>query len=461
MNARLAAIAALLLAALASAQDPSPFRVHGSVTLPPGCPAGAPVGIVARRGNPCSGLAGALIAGTDVDASGNFELGFDLREPGFFLGLDARWLELRPVWIDVRPDEASIEVLLAPALRGILHGRFALSGAAHFPTRSIAGSWVWFEGPQPHAAEVDGNGEFELCCPADGTSGTLCARPREFAPLLVDAPAIRDGASTDFVLPLVEPAGLSGRIVDSAGNGVAGLTLSIWFGLEGRHPLALDPWGEVQSVSSDAEGHFEAQGLPPGDLRLRVEDPRWRSPGAQLIGLQPGEQRVGLELGLLRAASLRGVVLDEFGEPVEGARVTAGMREGWGGLMVATTDALGRYAFDAALPGEYMLGAVSDGRSARAGFVALGEGSREQAQLVLGRAGELAIHVADDEAPVLVRVTDRLGFLRAELPRRGRGARRRARRAADRAHGPRAPPGCALDVKPRIPPKVERQPRVE
>ncbi len=414
MNARLAALAALLLAPLAPAQNPSPLRVHGSVILPPGFPAGASVGIVARRGNPCAPLAGAALAWTEADANGDFVLELELADPGFFLALDARWLELRPLWIDARTDEASIEVVLAPALRAILHGRFVRAAGAHVPTRSLAGSWVWIEGTELHAAEIDADGEFELCCPAGEKPRTLRARPREFAPLLVDAPALRDGGSTEFVLPLVEPAGLSGRILDSTGNGLAGVTLSLWLGREGRQALALDPWGDVQSVTSDAGGRFEAQGLPSGDLRLYVEDPRWRSAGAQVIGLEPGEQRSDLELVALRAASLRGLVLDESGEPVAGAHVVAGMREGWGGTMVATSDALGRYAFDAALPGEYVIGASAEGRSARPQFVSLAEGGREQAHMLLGRASELVIHVSDLEAPVLVRVTDALGFLCAE-----------------------------------------------
>jgi protocatechuate 3,4-dioxygenase beta subunit len=414
MNPCLAASAVLFLALPAAAQVPNPIRVHGSVVLPAGSPADTAVEIVARRGEPCAPLTGPVIAGSALDARGEFELSFELHETGFYLVLESRWLELRPLWIEASADAGPIEVLLAPALRGIVHGRFALSAEAHFPTRPIAGSWVWIEGAGLHATAVDAEDSFELCCPAAGTSAVLCARPREYAPVLLDALALRDGDSTELVLPLVEPAGLSGRILDSGGKGLAGVPLSFWVGLEGHRALALDPWGDLQSVVSGEGGRFEAAGLPPGDLRVHIDDPRWRSLAAQVLGLQPGEQRSGLELVLLRAASLRGVVLDEFAEPVAGARVTAGMREGWGGLMVATTDAQGRYAFDAALPGEYVLSASSEGRCARPGFVALGEGAREQAQLALGRASDLRIHLVDHEAPVLVRVTDRLGFLRAD-----------------------------------------------
>jgi hypothetical protein len=415
MNVRVAAIAALLLALPAAAQNPVPLWIHGHMILPPGCPAGEPIEILARRGNPCAPLAGAASAGTEVDASGNFGLALELRDPGFYLALEARWLELRPLWIEARPGESSIEIVLVPALRGILRGRFVAPAGAPCPSRPIAGSWVWIEGTELHAAEVDANGEFELCGPASGMSGTLCARPREFAPVFVDAPPVHDGGSTECVLPLLEPASIRGRIVDSARNGIAAVTFSCWRGIDLQRPLALDPWGDVQAVTSGEDGQFEAQELPPGDLTLRIEDPRWRTLGTRVTGLQPGEQRDGLELVLLRASSLRGVVVDELAQAVAGARVTAGTRDGSAGLMVATTDAQGRYAFDAALPGEYVLSASSDGQAAHsAGVVSLGEGGREQADLVLGRGSALRVDVRDHEAPVLVRVTDAIGFLRAD-----------------------------------------------
>lgn len=414
MNPCLAASAALFLALPALAQGPTPIRVHGSVVLPAGCPADPAIEIVARRGEPFAPLTGAANAAADVDERGQFELALERTDAGFYLVLESRWLELRPLWIDIRPDAGPVEVLLAPALRGIVHGRFELSAEAHLPTRPVAGSWVWIEGARVHAAEVDADGRFELCCSAAGASAVLCARPREYAPVLVDALGVREGDALELVLPLVEPAALAGRVLDSSGRGLAGVTLSVWLGLDGRRPLALGPWGDVQSVTSGEGGRFEALGLPPGDLRLHIDDSRWRPFACQVPGLEPGELRSGLELVLLRAAALRGVVLDEFATPVAGARVTAGMREGRGGLLVATTDALGRYAFDAAPPGEYVLAASSEGRSARPGFVALGEGAREQAQLTLGRASELRIQLAGHEAPVLVRVTDMLGFLRAE-----------------------------------------------
>src|SRR5690349_674016 len=192
MNTCLAAGAALLLALPAAAQAPIPIRVHGSIVLPAGCPADTPVEIVARRGEPFAPLMGAAIAGAEVAGRGEFELSFELAESGFYLVLESRWLELRPLWIAALPESGPIEVLLAPELRGIVHGRFALSAEAHSPTRPIAGSWVWIEGARLHATAVDSEGRFELCCPADG-AGVLCARPREYAPVFVDALALRDG----------------------------------------------------------------------------------------------------------------------------------------------------------------------------------------------------------------------------------------------------------------------------
>jgi protocatechuate 3,4-dioxygenase beta subunit len=414
MNVRFAAIVALSLASSAAAQVAAPVWIRGRVLLPPGTPGAEPIEVLARRGDAHAGLAGSLLAGAHLDASGAFEFEVEPRDPGFFLALESRWLELRPLWIEPRPGESAIEIVLAPALRGYLRGRF-LPPDSRPGALPIRGSWVWIEGAELRAAEVDADGEFELCGPAAEMGGALCARPHEFAPLLIDAPEFRDGQASELVLPLLEPARLHGRLVDSSGIGIAGATISFWRGGEGQRPLALNPWGDIQAITSGLDGSFDAQELPPGDLTLRVEDPRWRALGIQVRGLLPGEERSGLELVLLRGASLRGQVLDELGQPLAGARVTAGMREGAGGLMVATTDAQGRYAFDAALPGEYVLSASCEGRAAHSeGALTLQEGAREQTSLVVGRGSLLRVALADHEAPVHVRVTDALGFLRAD-----------------------------------------------
>jgi protocatechuate 3,4-dioxygenase beta subunit len=385
------------------------------VCLPAGFPIGDPIEILARVGNPQAPLAGAVLAGAAADAAGEFGLTLAPQDSGFFLTLRSRWLELRPVWIGTRPGESSIEIVLVPALRGILHGRFVSSVGEPPPPRILAGSWVWIAGMELRAAEVDADGEFELCGPASQMCGPLCALPHEFAPLHFEAPPIRDGDSTELVLPLVAPAGLRGRVVDSAGNGIPGLSLSLWRGSETQRPLLIDPWGDVQVITSGADGRFEALELPPGDLTLRIEDPRWRALGACVAGLRSGELREGLELVLLRSASLRGLVTDALGEPLAGARITAGMREGIGGLMVATSDAEGHFAFDAALPGEYVLSASSERAAAHsASVLALPEGGHVQADLRLSRGSELRVEVGDHEAPVRVRVVDAIGFLHAD-----------------------------------------------
>lgn len=414
MNVRSAFLAALSLATSASAQAPAPFRIEGRVLVPQGYPAADSIEIVARRGDPRLRLLGTVLSERRVGFDGRFELALELSDRGFYLVLDSRWLELPPLWIEPQTGEASLGVLLAPALRAVLHGRFGPAGVASQLPRSLAGSWVWAADGEARA-EVGADGTFELLAPASSLAGPLCAAPIAYAPLEFDSPAVEDGRSCEIELPLLEPASLQGRVVDSEGNGLRGWTLTFWRGTQPRRPLLLDPWGGILSTTTGADGIFAVDGLPPGDLCLRIEDPRWRAQGLEVRDLEPGELRSGVELVLLRAASLRGQVVDDSGWPVGGARVTAGRREGSGVPMVATTDADGRYAFDAALPGEYVLCACSEGRAAHSrGVVALAEGAREQANLVLGRGSELQVQLGEHAAPVRVLVLDALGFVRAD-----------------------------------------------
>ncbi len=415
MNARLASLALLVFALPAAAQHPARFLVEGRVLLPAGSRAGDPIEIVARRGAARAPVLGAALATTRPDAEGRFRLALDLAESGFYVALESRWLELRPLWIEPAPGERSIEVLLAPAARGVLHGRFVAPTDEPFSTDFLAGSWVWIEGGERCVAEVDASGEFELVGPASCLAGPLIACPRDFAPLFLDAPILEDGRLHELDLPLLEAAHVRGRVVDAAEHALAGVTLSLARGPEFAEPLPLDPWGDVRTVTSGTDGSFEIGALPPGDLRLSALDPRWRAQDALITGLRPGEDRAGVRVHLARAAALHGTVADEYALGVPGVRVTAGARSGMGNVQVTTTDQAGHYRFDSLAPGDYVLAASVDAQAtASRSVLTLGEGERELADLVLGAASELELSLREHPAPVQVRVEDAAGFLRAE-----------------------------------------------
>lgn len=414
MSARLASLAVFVLA-LPAAAEPNRFVVEGRLLLPAGFRAGEALEIVAWRASDGSGLHGAALGSAHPDAEGRFRLALELEERGFALGIQSRWLEQWPLWIEPRAGERSLEVRLAPRLRGVLRGRFVAPDERPFERAALAGSWLWIEGSPRCVTTSDSAGEFELAGPARSLDGALFACPRGFAPLVLERPLLEDGRELELALPLIEAAHVRGRLVDSAGRGIGGVTLSVARGRGPGMELPLDPWSESRTVTSARDGAFELGELPPGDLRLAPLDPRWRARAARIEGLRAGEERNGIELVLVRGAALAGTLVDEDGYALPGARVTAGPRSGEGALLVATSDADGQYRFDSLPPGDYVLCASLDDRAARSGRVlALGEGEHEQADLVLARGTHLVIDVRELPAPVQVHVEDAAGFLRAE-----------------------------------------------
>lgn len=129
-----------------------------------------------------------------------------------------------------------------------------------------------------------------------------------------------------------------------------------------------------RSISTDADGRWELKALPAASYRIRVQKGGYVAifygqmrPFAQgkVIDVSDGQVVEKLDVSLPRAGVITGAVMDEFGEPVTGARVTA-MRYGYmngqrrlvnsglGGL----TDDIGQFRLHGLTPGEYIISAA-------------------------------------------------------------------------------------------------------
>lgn len=158
-----------------------------------------------------------------------------------------------------------------------------------------------------------------------------------------------------------------GRVVSDAGEPLAGALVRL------RRPGA-----SVQSVSTDADGSFAIVNVPPGPARLQgsrngyvsVEyGQRYATEIGRTIDVRADETVRGLEIALPRGSVINGLVVDEHGEPVEGAIVRALQLRYAGGRRVAVqapgvrerrTDDLGRFRLFGLLPGRYLVAAFLD-----------------------------------------------------------------------------------------------------
>ncbi len=161
------------------------------------------------------------------------------------------------------------------------------------------------------SATADAAGRFELPRAALVPGASLSALQDGFAPALAAAP---DGPALELVLvlrrPELEPDVLAGRVLDEHGLAAAGAWVTL-----GAHCAVTDPAGSFRLARAGAEDARELSALlrghRPGRVRAELDPltgtPRW-----------PDWIEVRLEGAPL---ALRGVVVDEGGEPRPGVSV--------------------------------------------------------------------------------------------------------------------------------------------
>ena len=135
---------------------------------------------------------------------------------------------------------------------------------------------------------------------------------------------------------------------------------------------------EALAITGDS-GRFGFANIPPGRYKLRARcdgyqqawygapTPRY---AAGVITLHPGERRQDFNLRLTMLGSISGVVLDQDGDPVDGANVSLVSRSfrrgkrSFGQHGSASTNDRGEYRISNVTPGSYLVMANSRGRQA-------------------------------------------------------------------------------------------------
>jgi len=220
------------------------------------------------------------------------------------------------------------------------------------------------------------------------------ASTRTEAEVIALAPA-DERARIDFVVPGGRSMGQAFNVLlqmpivrpveASAGAAASGIIRGRVVSTEGRNlPFAdvrLFVEGDArqsQAVRADNDAQYEFRNLPAGRYRLIAaktgfgpvaSDGRTTDRGAATIPdvgvvLAAGEQRERVDVRLLRWGTLSGRVLDERGEPLQGARVDllrprfeAGRRRLMPASAAALTDDQGRYRLYSLPPGQYIVSA--------------------------------------------------------------------------------------------------------
>jgi hypothetical protein len=120
---------------------------------------------------------------------------------------------------------------------------------------------------------------------------------------------------------------------------------------------------EVANVWTADDGRFRADGLPEGRAVVEVRASGFRTRVVEGLALHAGETRE-LDVELEAGMRLAGRVLDDAGEPVPGATVTAiPPPDDDSGDQVARSDAEGRFVFEETGPGPYCVSVYKSGHA--------------------------------------------------------------------------------------------------
>ena len=168
----------------------------------------------------------------------------------------------------------------------------------------------------------------------------------------------------------------------------------------------------LQSVVSDAQGHYRLDRLPPGRIELSASQPGYYirslpSAGPVLIvDLEPSEEMSGADFELLPGGVITGQIAVRGNEPLDHAtvrvvRVTPGGHAVREPAFTAVTDDLGRYRAFGLEPGAYLLfvsppPALGDERLAEAYFPGA---DRSRARAIAVRGGQEVGGIDVDLAP--------------------------------------------------------------
>lgn len=240
------------------------------------------------------------------------------------------------------------------------------------------------------ATVANGQGAFALPWLEAGT-WTFQARAPGFAPTI--STPIATGTH-DAVIQLEPGVHVAGRTTD---GGEPAADVKVTLATVGMKAPAL-------AVTSDAEGAFVFEAVPPGDYLLRGEKAGRIVKDAPIQIAVANTPHNGLLLELVDGGVLRGRVSDrDSGEGISGVVVRA-LREGEGRLRLvsAPSDAQGRFEVAGLDPGAYEL--VADeapgysryGRNQSAVYVAIAAGETlEGISIALSRGVVISGHVVD------------------------------------------------------------------
>lgn len=273
---------------------------------------------------------------------------------------------------DVATGREDVELVLEEGLR--FEGRVVAESGAPIPGAKVT---LFHQGHSRY---------FPTSTGADGrfTSGSL---PEGNYGLVASSPGLMPAYVPDVRLEDLEavilhkPRRLTGRVLLTDGTPAPGAEVRMQ--------------ASEQVVVTDAEGRFSLGALAPGDYEVLAERGGQQGFAEVVIAEEGGDVEATVYLGTLFDAE--GVVLDEAGQPIAGATVTATSEVDGPGFEDATTGPEGRFRLGPLPRGSHVFNVDADGyRELESGDVQVSDAS-PPLTFTLVRAYVLAGTVTDPE----------------------------------------------------------------
>ncbi|MCC7013362.1 MAG: carboxypeptidase regulatory-like domain-containing protein [Planctomycetes bacterium] len=321
-------------------------RVPGAVALPLSTPADEALELLVFEGgsDPTHLAADAsedelagherAIARVALAASGQFEIELPTDRPLIWVALRSRYLHGAKA-VRIADGDLPARLDFAPKLGAWVTGRLLLPAgverdafdpaAAELtlmfdPMRfaGVAGASAALEHLRERQTHADARLEFEFRGVALGSDYDVRAVPATLAAYKSPKFVVLAGAHVEHLVELARGGMLSGRVVDHAGNAVAGAELEASI-----DPLVFGQGGfVVREGQTDEHGAFELQAVLAGDVELKVTSKGYLD---SKLNAQVAEGRPTRldDIVLGRGESVSGVVLWPDGSPVADLEVEA------------------------------------------------------------------------------------------------------------------------------------------
>ncbi|HMD34149.1 MAG TPA: carboxypeptidase-like regulatory domain-containing protein, partial [Vicinamibacterales bacterium] len=149
------------------------------------------------------------------------------------------------------------------------------------------------------------------------------------------------------------PATIRGRVTTVDGRSLSNSHLRL---------TRLDAPQRPRNTDVDDDGAFEFESIPAGTYTLIANRSGFANSNALTVAVTPGETKEHVDVALRRLSAIAGRVVDDNGDPIEGASITAMRLRPGGGRRFANaqsrrTSELGRFRLYNLQPGDYVVSA--------------------------------------------------------------------------------------------------------